>query len=327
MLHQISKSSFIVAYKLGSQELVFEPRRVDIDAPLQVVFDIGTAGSTAILVQATLPVLLHMQPNLRVSLKGGTHAIYAPVFDYMHEIFLPTASKMGVHAELKLSKRGFFPKGGGEIEIQLRETKPCLKGIVLDEPGRIAKVHAKIICTRGMKKYEEKLEVEFKRQMNVALLSLDQTRASETLMDNVVVEVIDDDNSLSDGCCIFIKAESSSGCLFGATSIGQPRGFKPEVCVQKAVDELMRSLRLPICVDEHLQDQLIILMAFAKSQSRVLCGPVMMHTRTAIHILKQLMPNVSFTIDRVSDGTEIVDMLDDTYFLDEPHVITCSGHQ
>lgn len=62
---------------------------------------------------------------------------------------------------------------------------------------------------------------------------------------------------------------------------------------KKAANELIKCATVKSCVDEHVQDQLIIFMALAKGVSRIRCNhPLTMHTQTAIHVA-ELITDVS----------------------------------
>ena len=41
-------------------------------------------------------------------------------------------------------------------------------------------------------------------------------------------------------------------------------------------------------MDKYIQDQMIIFMALAQGESRLLCGPLTLHTETAIHIAEKM---------------------------------------
>jgi RNA 3'-terminal phosphate cyclase (ATP) len=45
-----------------------------------------------------------------------------------------------------------------------------------------------------------------------------------------------------------------------------------------------------------MQDQLIVFMVLAQGHSSMLCGELTLHTRTAISIAEQLLPEVKFDI-------------------------------
>ena len=55
------------------------------------------------------------------------------------------------------------------------------------------------------------------------------------------------------------------------------------------------------CVDEYIQDQMIVFMALARGESRILTGPLTLHTETAIYIATQLT-EAKFCISPVKDG-------------------------
>ncbi|MBI3592770.1 MAG: RNA 3'-phosphate cyclase, partial [Nitrospirae bacterium] len=57
----------------GSTELLFSPREVKSG---EFLFDIGTAGSTLLVLQTLIPSLAFLSKKSRVILKGGTHVPY-----------------------------------------------------------------------------------------------------------------------------------------------------------------------------------------------------------------------------------------------------------
>lgn len=67
--------------------------------------------------------LLRRERACKVVLKGGTNATLAPQIDYAMKILAPTLRKhMGVDVTLSVARRGFFPRGGGEVWL---ETQPA----------------------------------------------------------------------------------------------------------------------------------------------------------------------------------------------------------
>lgn len=63
----------------------------------------------------------------------------------------------------------------------------------------------------------------------------------------------------------------------------------------------MRDLKCRACVDQHLQDQLIIFMALASGTSVLRTGPITLHTETAMHVVS-LMCDAKFRVKHVDDG-------------------------
>jgi RNA 3'-terminal phosphate cyclase (ATP) len=53
-----------------------------------------------------------------------------------------------------------------------------------------------------------------------------------------------------------------------------------ENVAESAVKELINDLDSECCVDQYMQDQLIIFMALAKGKSRIKSGELTLHTKT-----------------------------------------------
>ena len=101
---------------VGSSELTFRPGTV---TPGDYHFAVGTAGSTGLVLQTVLmPLLLAKAPS-RLVLEGGTHNMLAPPFDFIERTFLPIINRMGPTVTAKLVRHGFYPRGGGRIEVDI----------------------------------------------------------------------------------------------------------------------------------------------------------------------------------------------------------------
>lgn len=101
---------------VGSSEIMFTPGRV---APGDYRFAVGTAGSTGLVFQTLLmPLLLAGGPS-RLVLEGGTHNMLAPPFDFVAKAFVPVIRRMGAGIEMRLLRHGFYPRGGGRIEVDI----------------------------------------------------------------------------------------------------------------------------------------------------------------------------------------------------------------
>jgi RNA 3'-terminal phosphate cyclase (ATP) len=101
---------------VGSSEISFRPGKV---APGEYRFAVGTAGSTGLVLQTLLPPLMMADAPSRLVLEGGTHNIYAPPFEFLARTFLPIINRMGPRVEARLVRHGFYPRGGGRIEVEI----------------------------------------------------------------------------------------------------------------------------------------------------------------------------------------------------------------
>lgn len=101
---------------VGSAELTFRPGSI---VPGEYHFAIGTAGSTALVVQTILvPLMLAGAPS-RIVIEGGTHAASAPPFEFLAHTLLPVLERMGPRLSVSLERHGFYPRGGGRIVLEI----------------------------------------------------------------------------------------------------------------------------------------------------------------------------------------------------------------
>ncbi len=106
--------------ELGSSVLEFRPGKI---CGGDYRFAIGTAGNTLLLAQAILPVLLFADVPSRVILEGGTHTTSAPTYDFFERVYLPCLRKMGIEADCRLDRWGFYPVGGGMITLSVKPVR------------------------------------------------------------------------------------------------------------------------------------------------------------------------------------------------------------
>ncbi len=99
----------------GSTELLFAPGEIKSRS---LSIDIGTAGSTTLLLQSLLlPCILAPHP-VKLEIKGGTSGKWQMPFDYFTHVMLPHLAK---YADIRhsMKRRGYYPEGGGCIELKI----------------------------------------------------------------------------------------------------------------------------------------------------------------------------------------------------------------
>lgn len=81
------------------------------------------------------------------------------------------------------------------------------------------------------------------------------------------------------GSGIMLWAETDTGCVLGGSGLGS-KGTDAATVGRGAADELIQAIKGGGCVDEYLQDQIIIFLALAKGRSTVKTGlPLTLHTQ------------------------------------------------
>lgn len=260
---------------LDSTELAFTPRtlrggsyRFDVGAVR------GSAGSVSLLFQALLlPLALAAEPS-RLTLIGGTHVPWSPPVHYLAEVFLPALRQLGVEAEVALTRWGWYPKGGGEIEARIAPASG-LRGLRWDGPPRP----------------ERLVGVSAVSGLPATIAERQRRRALERLAGRGLraeIALVRDASALGSGTVLFLAAVGP-GAFAGFSALGR-RGVKAETVADEAVDPLLHFLDSGAAVDPQLADQLVPFLALAREPSSFTCPALSSHLRTVAWVLEQFLP-------------------------------------
>ncbi|HIE13696.1 TPA: RNA 3'-terminal phosphate cyclase [Candidatus Bathyarchaeota archaeon] len=259
---------------LGSQELWFEPR--DIEGG-EVEAEIGTAGSIPMLIMTVLPLCIFAKRKVRLHIsKGGTDVSHAPTINYMRHIFLPVLKRMGVNASINIKKYGYYPKGMGEVYLEVHPQKR-LKPLILEKFGYVESVSGISVCTfLADRKVAE-------RQAKAASMHL-RSRGY-----NPQIKIVNDfSNPIQKGSSIVLWSETDKGVILGSDAIGEIR--KPsEVVGKEAAEDLIIELESKVTVDSHLADMLIPYIALAEESSAYITREMTEHLETNIWLAKKIL--------------------------------------
>src|SRR5207245_2600345 len=101
--------------EVGSREFIFEPGTLRGG---RFSFDVGTAGSITLVLQACLPAAFSVG-DTELEIRGGTDAPWSPPLDYFGHVFLGLLRKMGGRADVTVAMRGYYPRGGGIVRVKV----------------------------------------------------------------------------------------------------------------------------------------------------------------------------------------------------------------
>jgi RNA 3'-terminal phosphate cyclase (ATP) len=244
-------------------------------------FDIGTAGSTGLVLQTVLPILLGAPGPSRVVVTGGTFNPMAPSADFLARAFLPILRRMGAQVALTVERHGFYPAGGGRVVCEIAPGP--LAPIELVESGPVVRRLARVISARLPSHVAE-------RELAIVRERLGWTEHE-----------IDDVGAASPGNAISLEVERA-GVVELVTGFGE-KGVRAELVAARACDELARYLAHGAPVGEHLADQLLVPMALARG-GRFRTGPLSLHARTNLDVIERF-GLVRFDVADAGDGVVV----------------------
>ncbi|XP_030062362.1 RNA 3'-terminal phosphate cyclase [Microcaecilia unicolor] len=287
--------------EIGSTEILFTPGKIMGGTH---VADTKTAGSVCLLMQVSMPCVLFAASPSELHLKGGTNAEMAPQIDYTTMVFKSVVEKFSLRFDCDIKTRGYYPRGGGEVVVRMSPVKQ-LSPINLTERGAVTKIYGRAFVA-GVLPYK------IAKDMSTAAVKCIRKDIKDLYV-NIQAVQEPKDKSIGNGNGLIIVAETSTGCVFAGSSLGK-RGVSSDKVGIEAAEMLLRNLRHGGCVDEYLQDQLIIFMALANGVSRVRTGGITLHTQTAIHFAEQLT-KAKFTVQKAEDQDSNT----------ENYIIECEG--
>ena len=242
----------------GSSEVLFCPQEI-CGGSRRV--EIGTAGSVTLLMQCLLPALLHAEKRTSLQVQGGTDVQWSPSVDYFRNVFLPALSFFGGRAGLQLLRRGYYPRGQGEVLLEV-EPSHLKSAHISYEPFNPAQNRI-----MGISHCSNLPQHVAERQAASAIERLQEA--------GYEAEILQETGRL---------ASTGSGITLwtagkGASSLGE-RGLPAEKVGRRAAEEMVRELESPAAVDAHLADQLIPYLALAGGSFTV--SEISLHTKTNI---------------------------------------------
>ena len=265
--------------EVGSSQLQFYPGPVRAG---EYTFDVGSAGSTMLVLQTVLPALMVGQAPSSLELAGGTHNFGAPPFDYLAKSFLPVVRRMGVRVDATLERHGFVPRGGGRVRVQI--TPPSrLEHAELLERGRIIGRRVRALVA-GLPADIARREVE--------------TACGVLKWEKSWADVTELPEEWGPGNVLLIEVESEHVTeVF--TGFGQ-RGVRAEALAKRAAEEAKAYIDADVPVGEHLADQLLLPMALAGGGAYV-TGLLSQHSLTNVDTIGKFLA-VRFEVQELGGG-------------------------
>lgn len=235
-------------------------------------FDIGTAGSITLVLQACILPSLFANKKIKISLTGGTDVGWSPPWDYFQHVFLSLLKKMNLEIDATLIKRGYYPKGGGEVSVTINphsQVHPFL-------PNEINRYHVRGVINIS--------------QLPSHISHRIEASAQDFLKkNNLSAEIhIEEYQSSSPGVGFVLWA--SNGTILGTDCLGE-KGKPAEKIGEITATKLITELNSGATLDNNAVDQLLPYLLLAKKSS-FLCRELSNHAQTEIWLLKKFFSKI-----------------------------------
>ncbi|MEW6069541.1 MAG: RNA 3'-terminal phosphate cyclase [Candidatus Thermoplasmatota archaeon] len=256
-----------------SKELEFYPKEAKGGS---FKFDVGTAGSITLVLQCCLLPSIFSNSETKLKIIGGTDVKFAPPIDYFKNVFLKLLQKLGIEVELKLMRRGYYPRGGGEVEVLIKPVKE-IKSLSLEDRGALKQIE-------GIAFISNLPDHILKRIKHSALKELINYPAK-------IEEALSLAYGQGTGITLWARYDNtylSSSCL------GE-RGLPAEKVGSTAALELLKEIESGATIDIHVTDQILPYLALAKRSSTFLTREVSLHAQTNMWLIKHFL-DVEFDV-------------------------------
>lgn len=275
----------VAGAEMGSKELVFRPRRVRGGT---FRWEVGTAGSVSLVLQAVLPALLLASGPSELEVSGGTHNPQAPPFDFLQKVLFPVLQRMGAKVTGQLEGFGFYPAGGGRVRVRVQPVT-ALRPLVLDKRGEVISRQAVVLLSRLPRAIGQRELAVVRSQLGWPPEACEIREVASPGPGNALM--------------LWVEGEG-----FGeVVSAFGMKGVPAEEVATAACTAMTRFLQAKVPVGEHLADQLLVPLGLAGG-GRFRTLPLSLHARTVIEVMKAFLP-VEVMVSARPDGSEEVELV------------------
>ena len=266
----------------------------------------STPGSIFLVFQAILPYVVFSTPldaeaskaqraDLRIPIchriiiEGGTNVSKSPSYEYISQVLLPMLEKVGIPPiKITLDKRG-WTHGRAQVGRVAFDITPLRENCTLPEFS---------LTKRGL---VIRFLVSILAPDNASRQSIRQLATERIIScypNAEIVFPVDEDSRHPKRLYLHVVAETSEGFRFGRDWMYDRkfRASSPQQKTEQLVDEVVNDLERELahggCVDEYMQDQLVVFQALAQGRSEVDYGKeqeASLHTQTARWVSEEIL--------------------------------------
>lgn len=266
----------VIGAEIGSTEIKFIPNDIE---NLELVEDVGTAGSIPLILQVLIPVIAISKKQLNLKIKGGTDVLWSPTIDYTRYVLQKAYSRMGIDFSFELIKRGYYPKGSGEIKLQINPSN--VKSILFSK--RKTK-EVKLICSFSKFKNNE-----IKNKINKIVEKLTEA--------NYIVNVeIKSEEALDSGASLLIYSIDNDS-IIGIDALYNKKTNEFDL----DIDDFIKNYS----IDDNLADMLVVPASLSAGKTIFPVKKITKHLETNLFVTSKIT-GCKYGIGKTDYGFEVI---------------------
>ncbi|WAC74127.1 RNA 3'-terminal phosphate cyclase [Roseateles sp. SL47] len=254
-------------------------------------FQVGTAGSCLLVLQTVWPALMLADGPSTLHLSGGTHNPMAPSFQFLQRSYAPLLRRLGSDADLHLRRAGFYPAGGGEVQVALASAAERLQPFDLMARGPLLSGQAECMAP-GLPRHVPQRELE------------QLTSALGWTFDPRQILPVRQNEGPGNALMATLTHEQVTEVF---TQLGE-KGVTAEAVSQRLVKELTDYQRLPGALGPHLTDQWVLPLALAVWKrgraASYTATELTQHATTNFDTIQRFLP-VGITTEQTDAGWKV----------------------
>ena len=276
ILQKISKAN-VIGDEIGSTELKFIPGNIE---SLELIEDVKTAGSISLILQVLIPVVSISQKKLSLIIKGGTDVLWSPSMDYTQHVLKEAYSRIGIEFSIEIIKRGYYPKGNGEIKLKVYPSK--IKSLILSKRKTN---NLKLKCTFS------KISIDIIKERIEKI----KERIKE---ENFNVEVeIKEEEAFDSGASVLVYSIDENS-IIGIDGLFNIKKQNFDLDFNKFINNSLG-------MDEKLADMLVVPASLGINKSILQVKEITKHLETNLFVTSKIT-GCKYGIGKISGGFEII---------------------
>ena len=276
ILKKISNAK-VIGDTLGSTELKFIPGEIK---NLELNEDVKTAGSISLILQVLIPAVSISQKKLSLRIKGGTDVMWSPTMNYTKYVLKEAYSRMGIRFEVQITKRGYYPKGEGEIKVEVFPSE--IKSIKL---SKRKKQKLQLKCSFS------KIPIEIIEKKIDAIKEEVQKHNFE-----IEIEMKEDEASDSGSSVLIYSVDENS--IIGIDGLFNKKTQNFDLDVKEIFDNSFG-------MDKNMADMLVVPASLVSDITKFEVHEITKHLETNLFVTSKIT-GCKYGIGKIPDGYEVI---------------------